>query len=235
MKSVPSEKNGKSGSFTAYSGAEDIPEDFASMNVVRSEAGLRAGVSASGAGTRGRTLLFLAALAVSLVLAWQQFGERLSSAVSMAVELPDVRWPERILPEGRWIDRPFQHARIVTPLTRLREDEIRSVLAGHLDHGYFSLDVNRLKTELESHPWVSRAAVRKVWPDGLSVSVREHRPIAQHIAAGGSRRLVSGAGEWSRGHCGPRQPDATAAALHRVVSAGMARRRAWPGYGGSAL
>lgn len=166
-------------SFTAYSGAENIPEDFASMSAVRAGRNARTATGGNDAGRRGRMLLLLAALGVSLSLAWQQAGDRLLAAASTHVNLPVIQWPERIIPEGPWLDRSFRSVRIDTLLSRLREDEIRAVLAGHLDQGYFSLDVNRLRTELESHPWVSRATVRKDWPDGLTVSVREHRPIAR--------------------------------------------------------
>lgn len=166
-------------SFTAYSGASDIPEDFASMSAVRAEREAHAAGGRRGTASRGRLLMLLAVLGVSLSLAWQQYGSHASALVAEHVSLPSVQWPERVLPEGPWLDRPFRSARIDTPLFRLREDEIRAVLAGHLDQGFFSLAVDRLKRELEEHPWVSRASVRRVWPDGLVVSVHEHRPIAR--------------------------------------------------------
>lgn len=166
-------------SFSAYSGASDIPEDFASMSAVRAERETRTVSGSRATSGRGRLLLLLAVLGVSLSLAWQQYGGRVSTLVAERISLPSVHWPDRVLPEGPWLNRPFRSARIDTPLFRLREDEIRAVLAGHLDQGFFSLDVEALKKELESHPWVSRAAVRRVWPDGLAVSVHEHRPIAR--------------------------------------------------------
>lgn len=166
-------------SFTAYSGTSDVPEDFASMSAVRGEREAQAAGGRRGTAGRGRLLVLLAVLGVSLSLAWQQYGSRASALVAERISLPSVQWPEQILPDGPWLDRPFRSARIDTPLSRLREDEIRGVLAGHLDQGFFSLGVEALKKELENHPWVSRASVRRVWPDGLVVSVHEHRPIAR--------------------------------------------------------
>jgi cell division protein FtsQ len=166
-------------SFTAYSGASDIPEDFASASAVRAERMRHTPGESRASSGRGRLLMLLVVLCVSLSLAWQQYGSRASALVAEHVSLPSLHWPERLLPEGPWLDRRFRSARIETPLTRLREDEIRAVLAGHLDRGFFSLDVGALKEELEVHPWVSRASVRRIWPDGLTVSVHEHRPIAR--------------------------------------------------------
>lgn len=166
-------------SFTAYSGAGDIPEDFASMSAVRADRETPASGGGRGPAGRGRLLMLLAVLGVTLSLAWQQYGDDAVGLFAEHVSLPSMQWPDRLLPEGPWLDRPFRSARIDTPLSRLREDEIRAVLAGHLDHGFFSLDVDVLKQELERHPWISRASVRRVWPDGLTVSVHEHRPIAR--------------------------------------------------------
>lgn len=166
-------------SFTAYSGAGEIPEDFASAAVVR--AGRREGDDGHRrpAAGRVRLLLLLAALVVTLSLAWQQYGSHVSTMMAERFSLPSLQFPETWLPEGPLLDRPFRSVRIETPLTRVREDEIRSILAGHLDGGFFSLDVEGLKTELEAHPWVSRAAVGRMWPDELTVAVHEHRPIAR--------------------------------------------------------
>ncbi|MEX1196669.1 MAG: cell division protein FtsQ/DivIB [Pseudohongiellaceae bacterium] len=166
-------------SFSAYSGAGDIPEDFASMSAVGAEREAPASHGGRAPAGRGRLLMLLAVLGVTLSLAWQQYGDSAAGLLAEHVSLPAVQWPDRLLPEGPWLDRPFRSARIDTPLSRLREDEIRAVLAGHLDHGFFSLDVEMLKQELQRHPWISRASVRRVWPDGLSVSVYEHRPIAR--------------------------------------------------------
>ncbi|MGM0632820.1 MAG: cell division protein FtsQ/DivIB [Pseudomonadota bacterium] len=169
-------KGRRTASFTAYSGAGEIPEDFALQNPVRRHPD----VGKEGRKPRrGRLFLLLAVLGLSVSLAWQQHGSRASALVAEHVSLPSVDWPERLLPEGPLLDRSIRSVQIDTPLSRLKEEEIRDMLASHLGEGFFSLDVEQLRDELQRHPWVSQAAVRRVWPDGLTVSVEEHRPIAR--------------------------------------------------------
>lgn len=51
---------------------------------------------------------------------------------------------------------------------------IATVVAG----GYFNVDVERVREVVEKLPWVSKASVRRVWPDTLSVSIIEQQPVA---------------------------------------------------------
>jgi cell division protein FtsQ len=41
-----------------------------------------------------------------------------------------------------------------------------------------TIDPKDMQERLENHPWVRQAEVRRIWPDGLNVSIREHRPQA---------------------------------------------------------
>ena len=57
---------------------------------------------------------------------------------------------------------------------------IGSVVAG----GYFNVDVDRVREVVEELAWVSKASVRRVWPDTLSVSIEEQQPVAIFKKAG---------------------------------------------------
>lgn len=44
--------------------------------------------------------------------------------------------------------------------------------------GFFGQDVNMIREQIQSMPWVKGAVVRKIWPNRLSIVVSEYQPIA---------------------------------------------------------
>ena len=44
--------------------------------------------------------------------------------------------------------------------------------------GFFGQDVNVVREQIQSMPWIKGAVVRKIWPDRLSILVAEYQPIA---------------------------------------------------------
>lgn len=57
--------------------------------------------------------------------------------------------------------------------TLLRNSSARAV-----EGNFFTVDLDKVRARYESLPWVRRAAVRRVWPDRLVVTIEEHRPLA---------------------------------------------------------
>ncbi len=55
----------------------------------------------------------------------------------------------------------------------LRNSSLRPV-----EGNFFTVDLDRVRARYEALPWVRRAAVRRIWPDRLVVSIEEHRPLA---------------------------------------------------------
>jgi cell division protein FtsQ len=53
----------------------------------------------------------------------------------------------------------------------------------------------RAREAFEAVPWVRKAVVRRVWPDGLAVKLEEHRAVALWKGADDQDRLVNHAGE----------------------------------------
>lgn len=92
---------------------------------------------------------------------------------------------------SNFVNRPVTRISIENQWNRLREDELRQVLGTYLGTGFFALDVNGLKSEIESHPWVRKASVARVWPDSLSLTIQERVAIARW----GERQLLSQQGE----------------------------------------
>jgi cell division protein FtsQ len=68
---------------------------------------------------------------------------------------------------------------------------IAEVMAQHGRGTFFGAPIDQLRAALEQVPWVRRAAVRRVWPDRLEVTLEEHVPLARW----GTDALVNMQGE----------------------------------------
>lgn len=171
--------------FSAYSGTDDLPEDFAPGRQSKAAGASSKKREKVDAGRRSSTLLkvLTVLLFVGLLGSGWQFREPAAAwagqYTGMELEFPELRLPSMPAMEGPFFNQPIRTVRIDTAVRRISEQEVRGMMAPYLDGGFFSLDVQALKRELESHPWVEQASVRRVWPDALSVSVHEQRPIAR--------------------------------------------------------
>ncbi len=47
-----------------------------------------------------------------------------------------------------------------------------------------TLDPRAMQERLQMHPWIARAEIRRIWPDGLAVFVSEYHPNALIVQAG---------------------------------------------------
>ena len=44
--------------------------------------------------------------------------------------------------------------------------------------GFFAQDVNQVREQIETLPWIKNVVVKKIWPDKLSIWVAEYTPVA---------------------------------------------------------
>lgn len=54
---------------------------------------------------------------------------------------------------------------------------IRSMALPHIKGHFFSVDLEAVREAFKAVPWVREVTVRRKWPDGLIVSLEEHRPL----------------------------------------------------------
>jgi cell division protein FtsQ len=73
---------------------------------------------------------------------------------------------------------PVNKIRVHGAFVNVDEAMLHRAIAGVIAGGYFNVDVERVREVVEQLPWVHKASVRRVWPDTLSVSVVEQKPIA---------------------------------------------------------
>ncbi len=76
----------------------------------------------------------------------------------------------------RW---PFAALRIDANFERVTAAQVRAAVLPHLSAGFFAIDLDAVRGDIEKLPWVASADVRKRWPDRLEVRIRERRAAAR--------------------------------------------------------
>ncbi|MGD9582823.1 MAG: cell division protein FtsQ/DivIB [Lysobacterales bacterium] len=76
----------------------------------------------------------------------------------------------------RW---PFRRLVSHGAFVHVSEQQVKTIAQPLLSGGYFGADLDKVRSALQSLPWVERVEVRKVWPDLLDISVFEREPVAR--------------------------------------------------------
>ncbi len=73
---------------------------------------------------------------------------------------------------------PIHSVRIEGEFAHVTRDELRHAITQAAGGGLFSVDLGAIRRAAQTLPWVHHVTVRRVWPDGLRVSVTEQRAAA---------------------------------------------------------
>jgi len=93
-----------------------------------------------------------------------------------------------------WLDRRFPVERVAVAGELRREDPeaLAAWLAGRIEGGFFTADLEGLRRAVAARPWVREARLRRRWPGTLALAVSEHRAAARwRPEQGAAWRLVS--------------------------------------------
>jgi cell division protein FtsQ len=82
-----------------------------------------------------------------------------------------LRWEPRYL--------PINVVSIEGAVRRLPRERLQETVIRHLEGGILTQDLVALKRAVEELAWIHTASLRRVWPDRLVLSVREHEPLAR--------------------------------------------------------
>jgi cell division protein FtsQ len=91
---------------------------------------------------------------------------------------------------------------VMHALQKTTRAEIEAATQGRIGGNFFAVAPAELRAALEELPWVRRASVRRVWPDGLEIELEEHVPLARW----GEHALVNTYGESFRASSEARLP-----------------------------
>ena len=87
------------------------------------------------------------------------------------------------------IDTPLSKIIVGGNFNHLEEQELAELVNMEIDGGFLSMNLNQLRQELQSHPWIHQVSVRREWPSTLKVEVIEEVPIARWDKKGFLNRL----------------------------------------------
>lgn len=89
---------------------------------------------------------------------------------------------------------PLRSIRVEGELTHVVRADVVGALQGRLSGTFFNMDLDAVRAQFETIPWVRRAEVRRLWPDRLEVRLEEHVALARWGQADDGR-LVNTHGE----------------------------------------
>lgn len=73
---------------------------------------------------------------------------------------------------------PIEKVEIEGDFKNISHDVFREKVIAVIDGGYFTLDLDAMRTALMALPWVDDVSVRRQWPSGLHIKVTEKRAVA---------------------------------------------------------
>ena len=84
-----------------------------------------------------------------------------------------------------WLmDQPIEAVKVKGTFQRVPSVRIEAALDPFLNEGFLSLNLNAVRSELDSIPWVASSSVRRQWPGVLEVTVAEEQAAARWGKAG---------------------------------------------------
>jgi cell division protein FtsQ len=77
-----------------------------------------------------------------------------------------------------WTPLAIKEVRLSSVLVYQDREEFDRVMQLYMNKSLLSVDVELVRKTVEQLPWISSAAVAKVWPGTLTVDVTEYQPVA---------------------------------------------------------
>lgn len=86
--------------------------------------------------------------------------------------------------------RPISLINVEGDLQYIDRDSVHRSIEPYLQESLLTIDLEALRADLIAMPWVASAAVTRVWPDQLVITLDEHLPVARW----GDSALLNNAG-----------------------------------------
>jgi cell division protein FtsQ len=93
---------------------------------------------------------------------------------------------------------PLRHLVLRASPTQVTQGQIEHAARIAIKGNFFTANLEEVRAVFEKLPWVRRAEVRRLWPDGIELSLEEHEAVAywkNTDDGGGDVRLINRQGE----------------------------------------
>lgn len=90
---------------------------------------------------------------------------------------------------------PLRELVVLTEPDQVTEEQLEYAARLAVQGNFFTVDLEGVKQTFEKLPWVRKAALRRQWPDGLSLTLEEHEAVARWRHLNGDLALVNRQGE----------------------------------------
>lgn len=83
-----------------------------------------------------------------------------------------------------FLQRPINHIKINAQYQHIQPQEIQQVVIPLVNKGFFTVNVAKIQSEVKKLPWVSTVGVRRIWPDTILITIKEHDVVARWKVGG---------------------------------------------------
>lgn len=90
---------------------------------------------------------------------------------------------------------PLTQLVVATPVDQVSRAHIEYAARNSISGNFFTADLEAARSSFERVPWVRSASLRRIWPDGVELTLEEHRAVARWTPQEGEPRLVNNRGE----------------------------------------
>jgi cell division protein FtsQ len=90
---------------------------------------------------------------------------------------------------------PMREVVIAAQPQQVSAEQIAHVVRTTVIGNFFTVDLEAVRTAVEKLPWVRSAAVRRIWPDGVEITLEEHEAVAHWRQHNGESGLINRQGE----------------------------------------
>jgi cell division protein FtsQ len=74
---------------------------------------------------------------------------------------------------------PLREVRVEGELAHVNREQVRLIVARHLNGNFFTVDLEKARDAFRKLPWARNVSVRRRWPDKLEVVIEEHKELAR--------------------------------------------------------